>query len=467
MTDAPVPIFARTAPAKPVLSYAAVKPRDKERWGWLELFVIMQVLAPAILFLPGTQALRVPIRILPFAMSLAGLLAVFMARRDPRPHPAWALMVGIIAYLTLMVLHPYTNTFITGAAQTALYAAAMAPVFWAPYFVKGDRQIVRVLGIILVCNGINAAVGVMQVIDPATWMPVEFSTVATEQYGPMSYLNDSGTEVVRPPGLSDAPGAVCGPATTAALLGFIAITLRIPWWAKVLSLGASAAGVAAILLSHVRTNFLVLLGMLVVYLLLLFFQREYRRATTLTLAAAVIAITSFLGAVSLGGTAVVDRFATLVEEDPFTVYYYRSARGYMTHRDTAHYLEQHPLGAGLGRWGMMRMYFGDPDNPRSTPLWAEVQLAAWALDGGYVLLIGYMLAILIESIYELRVALYGKDPALRRIGAIVFASNLGIAALVLSYTPFSSQVGVMYWLMAGILHGAVLLRRQQTAGQAA
>ena len=49
--------------------WAAVGP-----WGFLEWFIISQVALPALLYLPGTQGLRVPIRIAPFAISLAALV---------------------------------------------------------------------------------------------------------------------------------------------------------------------------------------------------------------------------------------------------------------------------------------------------------------------------------------------------------------------------------------------------------
>ena len=60
-----------------------------------------------------------------------------------------------------------------------LYVAIFCPVFWAPAFVDRPRQLVRILAILLVCNGINSVVGVMQVYDPDRWMPRELSSVIT------------------------------------------------------------------------------------------------------------------------------------------------------------------------------------------------------------------------------------------------------------------------------------------------
>jgi hypothetical protein len=168
-------------------------------------------------------------------------------------------------------------------------------------------------------------------------------------------------------------------------------------------------------------------------------------------------VPGFAGAIALGGGAVLERFATLIEDDPASVYY-KSARGHMLQNDTKYYLEHYPLGAGLARWGMMRVYFGDETNTTAPPLWAELQWPAWALDGGWVLLIAYQLAVLRTAWYEFSVARTGRDIALRRIAAIVFTANLGTFALIFGFTPFTNQVGLMYWFLAGLLHGAVLTR---------
>ena len=432
-------------------------------WGFLEIFVILQVLAPAILYLPGTQPLRVPIRMLPFALSIAGLIYVFRATRDPRPHPAWFMLLAIVGYLTLMVLHPNTNSFLAGVAQVGLYVSVMAPVFWAPYLVRNTQQVFRVLTIILICNGINAGVGVLQVVNPDRFLPAEYSSIVESIGGPVGYVTDDGKQVVRPPGLSDSPGAVCGPATSAALLGFVALTLRIPWHFKVLAGAFAALGVAAIFLSHVRTNILILGGMAIAYIIVLFVQRETGRALLTAMVGFGLSFGAFVMAVGIGGSAVVDRFVTLVSDDPATVYY-ASGRGYMLQRDTSRYLEDHPLGAGLGRWGMMRYYFGNQDNPRSPSLWAELQWPAWALDGGWVLLLLYQGVVLRQLWYEWSLITYRRDVVLRRIAGVVFAVNLGTVALIFGYTPFTNQVGLMYWFMAGLLHG-MMTQRQETGSR--
>jgi hypothetical protein len=120
--------------------------------------------------------------------------------------------------------------------------------------------------------------------------------------------------------------------------------------------------------------------------------------------------------------------------------------------DTMNYLEYYPMGAGLGRWGMMRTYFGDDNNLASTMLWAEVQYPAWVLDGGIVLLLLYNLALIVNSKMEVKLAL-SRNRRLREIAAVVVALNAGTLALMFSFTPFNTQVGLQYWLLSGMLFG--------------
>ena len=55
---------------------------QKTPWGFAEWFAISQTALPAILILPGTQAVRLPIRISAFAVSLADATAAW---RDALP----------------------------------------------------------------------------------------------------------------------------------------------------------------------------------------------------------------------------------------------------------------------------------------------------------------------------------------------------------------------------------------------
>jgi hypothetical protein len=36
---------------------------------------------------------------------------------------------------------------------------------------------------------------------------------------------------------------------------------------------------------------------------------------------------------------------------------------------------------------------------------------------------------------------------------VVMSTNIGVAALIFSFTPFNTQIGLQYWFLAGALHG--------------
>ena len=46
----------------------------------------------------------------------------------------------------------------------------------------------------------------------------------------------------------------------------------------------------------------------------------------------------------------------------------------------------------------------------------------------------------------------------RSIAAVVLAANLGTAALIFTFTPFVTQIGLQFWFLAGALHGIVAAR---------
>jgi hypothetical protein len=117
---------------------------------------------------------------------------------------------------------------------------------------------------------------------------------------------------------------------------------------------------------------------------------------------------------------------------------------------------EYPLGAGLGRWGMMRHYFGDPSNPYSPLIFAELQFIAWILDGGFVLPVLYCGALLVTAGHEFRIARLVTGDAQWSWVAAAIAVNAGTVALVFAFTPFTTQTGLQFWVLAGALHGVAL-----------
>jgi hypothetical protein len=297
-------------------------------------------------------------------------------------------------------------------------------------------------------------------------MPEEFSQVfMSNRYNldAASYIGPTGNRIIRPPGLFDSPGAVCGPAMVTSLLGLIFCVAPGGLWKKALALLLGLAGMAAIYLSHVRSSLLVVAAMVLVSSgVLLLLQRELLKATILFGLYASLMFAAYTYAVELGGESVSDRFTSLLDEDPFDLYY--KSRGQQVQYGFNKLLVDHPLGAGLGRWGMINTYFGDPYNRRSRPIWAEVQTSAWIIDGGMVLLFVYGGALIASTWRDFRLAGWGQ-PELRFWAAAVLAANVGTLALIFSYTPFAGQIGMQFWLLTGALHGAAAAKaRGQASG---
>jgi hypothetical protein len=430
--------------------------------GWfLESFVAAQTVLPALLYLPGTQAFRVPIRIAPFAISLAALTWWWTRPSGVVPqHPSRPFLLAALAYLTVMVFHPTTNAVLAGVAQVMLYLSVLAPIFWAPALVRNHQHAIRLLGVLLVCNGINSLVGVLQVHDPDRWLPQEFSSIVLNSvYGldPVSYEGPDGRLLIRPPGLFDNPGAVCGPGMVAAFLGLAFATSPVSLWRRGAGLAFSFTGFVAIYLSQVRTSFLILLGMFAIYAILLAAQGQKLRLGAFLSMTGILAIGGLSFASIMGGDMVMARFSTLLKDDPMTVYY-TANRGPMLEHAFTNLLSEFPLGAGLARWGMMRTYFGNPWNFESPPIWSELQFSAWILDGGIVLLILYCVALLVTAAKEFHIVTTASSSDLRFWAATIFVTNTAVLALVFGFTPFTTQTGMQYWFLAGVLHGTICRR---------
>ncbi len=443
-------------------------PLDEEELrprGFAEWFIVAQTALPALLYLPGSQAYRFPLRVATYAMPILGFLLWWFdrgARREAR-HPSQRWLGFVLLCLVVMIFHPLTDSLLAGVAQTGLYFAVFCSVFWAPSYVSRPRQLVRLLAILLVCNGINAMVGVLQVYDPDRWMPRELSSIVMSSrdiLGSATYVGPNGRVIIRPPGLFDTPGAVCGPGTIAALLGLIFALEPFAWWKRLSALLLSLAGISAIYLSHVRANFVVTLGMMAIYAVAMLVQNEKKRLVGFASLCVGIVMVGLTGSTIVGGESIRERFSTLLAEDPRAIYY--ANRGQQLETAFGSLAEQYPFGAGLARWGMMRRYFRPVETFESNEVWAEVQPNAWMLDGGFILIGLYSIALLVTAAYEWKLLRTVRNPRDRLWFTAVVAANLGTLALVFSFVPFGTQVGMQFWFLEGAMHGATIhsLRHQ-------
>jgi len=446
-------------PATQAAPVAATRPETGSAaipWGFPEFFIISQTALPALLFLPGTRAFRLPIRTAAFAISLAAFVWwLTESTVQVRSSKAQSWVAAVMALLAVMLFHPLTPSLGGGFAQIAVYFAVMAPLFWAPVFVRTPEHLARILWLLLICSGCNALVGVLQVYD-SRFLPAEFSRVITGNevaMGSVTFIGRNGERLMRPPGLFDTPGAVAGPAMSAALLGLVFAVSGIAAWKRVLSFALAIAGLAAIYLSQVRISLVMTVMMMGIYTFTTFRQRRFGRASQFGILAGAIVFGGFAIALALGGPVIRDRVMTLVGADPIAVY--QGARGTQLSMTFNQMLYDHPLGAGVGRWGMAAAYFGN-FTQLATPLWAEIQFTGWMIDGGVLMIALYCGALIVTAFTQWRVAMLANYPRLNTCAAAVLSANLGTAVLIFSFTPFVTQIGIQYWFLAGALHGVAV-----------
>lgn len=457
----PTVAVAAEVPASPVRSRSTLR----TRLPWLLLFLAAQFLWGALLFVPGSQAYRPIIRGLPYAFS-AGLFLIYVTRvvrgRSPRGTLALTLALGLLA---ANLLHP-TSQIAAGIAQCVFQATIAAPMFWGWKAVDSAAQLRRLLVIVFVFNTLGAALGVLQVYFPNTFMPPEFSSLGSrlnEMYlESLTYEGAGGERIIRPPGLSDQPG---GAATAGALTVVLGAGLSIAARSsrvRALTLGAAGVGLAAIYLTQVRSLLLMSVGALAVMAGLLFRRGQVRLAGRIAITAGVLVIGAFFWARSLGGASVEQRFIGITQQG--AVRTYQENRGGFVSDTFGDLLDKYPFGAGLGRWGMMQVYFANPDKVESFPIYVEIQLTGWLLDGGVAMWALYGGAVLVSLLAAYRLSGRTRQPELADLALIVVCVQVLIAGFGWAGPVFNTQLGILFWFLASALHGAARGETLQIAG---
>ena len=113
-------------------------------WGWLELFVLVQVLWGVLLFVPGSQAYRIYIRGFPYITSLVALAACMRSSGADSGAPGARWIVASLALMVASLIHPAT-WLMSGAAQMVFQLSIAAPVFWTARNWLTPERLERVL----------------------------------------------------------------------------------------------------------------------------------------------------------------------------------------------------------------------------------------------------------------------------------------------------------------------------------
>ena len=436
-------------------------------WGWLELFVLVQVLWGVLLFVPGSQGYRIYIRGFPYVASLVALIACLRTTGIESGAPGARWIVVSLAIMVASLAHPAT-WMMSGIAQVVFQLAIAAPVFWtATQWITAER-LERVLLLVFGANCLGAAVGLLQVYYPATFMPPEFSRLAlslnADIVGSLTYIGADGREIVRPPGLSDVPGGAAVSATVTALLGFAFATRAYAnARRRFFFLAAAMVGLTVVYLTQVRSMLVMLcFCMMAAGAVRLRTGRVAHTVWILGSAAAVV-LASFTWAVAVGGESIIERFQSVLEVG--VVQSYQENRGIFLTYTLQELLYEYPFGAGIGRWGMMSAYFGEPTNWRFPPLWAEIQLTGWLYDGGFFLLLCYSAAIGTAAHHAYRIAI-STETHVSDLATMVLSVQVLVIGLCFTGLVFNTQMGIVFWLLSASVYGAERTVRLEEHGLA-
>jgi uncharacterized YccA/Bax inhibitor family protein len=172
---------------------------------------------------------------------------------------------------------------------------------------------------------------------------------------------------------------------------------------------------------------------------------QFSRLTAMTSGVTALFVATFGWAIAVGGTSTLDRINTLFAGSAGEVYHQN--RGHFLEHTIDNLLPQYPFGAGLGRWGMMNAYFGDPQNMDAQPIWVEIQWTAWLLDGGILLIIAYVAVILVACYTAYKIAINRNLGDFGLWGGLILSYNIGAIATCFNYPLFISQGGMEFWLL--------------------
>lgn len=424
-------------------------------WGWLEYFVVVQVLWGLLLFVPGSQAYRIYIRAFPYVASLTALGLCMRSSGADAATPGARWVLAALGLMVFSLVHEST-WLMSGTAQIVFQLSIAAPVFWtARNWVTAER-LERVLLLVFCANLLSAAVGLLQVYYPQSFMPPEFSRLAlrmnAEIVGSLTYLGADGREIIRPPGLSDIPGGAAISATITTLLGFaFATRAQATYQRRLLFIAASVVGLTVVYLTHVRSMLVMIcICMMAAGAVRL---RHGRVAHTAWIAgsAAAVVIASFTWAVAVGGESIVERVQSILEVG--VVQSYQENRGIFLSYTLQELLYEYPFGAGIGRWGMMSAYFGEPTNWQYPALWAEIQLTGWLYDGGVLLWMCYAGGIAAATYHTYRVA-GSSETHLSDLATMVLTVQVLIIGLCFTGPVFNTQTGIVFWLLSASVFAA-------------
>ena len=143
---------AQSPPAESACAPDLVPPDDRndedqdEGWGWAEVFLAVQLLWGAVLFLPGMQAYRTILRASPSLTSIGALVYYYRRPTGEPVHASGKWLIASLVLLAFNLLHPTAHPM-AGAAQIVFQLSIAAPALWMTRAVRSEAKLERLLWI--------------------------------------------------------------------------------------------------------------------------------------------------------------------------------------------------------------------------------------------------------------------------------------------------------------------------------
>jgi hypothetical protein len=415
---------------------------------WLMFFVLFEMACQIALLFQSIAGARTAVRTASFVV---GIVYFVLVRGPGAKLPAGKYAFGILLLLGLGVFHPETNSITSGLATVGLYFAILSPIFWVPNIAVTMDTVRRLMLVTWLFNAASAAVGALQVYFPGRFQPATSSVLTADALQALQITLANGQQVYRPMGLTDTPGGASVGAMYAIVFAAGFLVDRPKFAFRVLIYLSMALGCFTLYLSQVRSMLVMLAISLAALAIPFVVQNRMRRFFAIMTPLAVLGVAAFGAAVAVGGDVVTDRLGTLLQSDPGNVYY--SNRGIFLEYTFYDLLPEYPVGAGLGRWGMIYSYFSDHSAAASRYLWAEINWTAWLYDGGVPLMVAYT-AAMISGVWSNLRATYERNEALQKWAALILGYTVGTVALTFNSVPFAGTTGMEFWLLTATVFAA-------------
>ncbi|CAN5170246.1 hypothetical protein BH11PLA2_BH11PLA2_26740 [soil metagenome] len=438
---------------------------DKSSQKWILGLLVIQVACQLGLLFESLAPFRVFFRVGAFSFTLLALAFVQTQHNSRKHHPSFWFQIFCLGVIALQILNPTSNTVASCIATLVFNIALVAALFWVPR-IEVSTKLIRTTCIVLWSfHLLSSCFGVLQVYFPGQFQPAVSQSIRDSVYGTdsLKVTLASGEDVLRPMGLTDVPGGASSAGMYAFIFGLgLMSIIRSPLWG-ILGLIGLPIGLFCIYLSQVRAVLVLVIIVTICYSIVLAATRRYSAAARVAFIVPIVAATAFIWALALGGESTLARFETLVAENPAEVF--NKNRGGFLYSTFENQLPEYPFGAGLGRWGTISGYFSDSSLADSQGIWVEIQWTAWAVDGGILLMTGYVIALIVAIGTTWQIAFRSRDNELAGWALLILAYDVSVIALTFSFVPFHSQGGLEFWLLNTMIFAADQTNKRRAAWQ--